>query len=528
MRRRLGFLLAVLFALAAAPAQSDEQPLRIGSKRFTESYVLAEILARTAATRTRAVHVPGLGNTAIVFEALRQGSIDLYPEYLGTIELEILKLGEGNHSLEDVNRHLAPLGLAASVPLGFSNNYALAVRADVAGELKVATVGELAAHRELRFGLSHEFLGRADGWPGLKARYGLPQEPRGLDHGLAYEALASGTIDVTDVYSTDAKISRYGLRVLDDELRFFPRYDAVVLHRRDLPERFPQAWSALSALAGSIDADRMIALNAAAELQGKSFAEVAQAFLADLQRSGEVRSAGETPAATTRAEAGAGAAIDAAVRAGPVVQRRLWQALAAGDFWRLAAQHLLLVFVSVGAAVLVAVPAGIAAVLLPRFGSVLLAVVGAVQTIPSLALLALLVTGIGSIGTLPALVALFAYALLPIVRNVVVGIQGIAPGTRDAAAALGLRPRQRMALIELPLALPVIVAGIRVAAVISVGTATIAAFVGAGGFGERIVTGLALNDRQLLLAGALPAAGLAFLMEALFALLQRRISRWSA
>jgi osmoprotectant transport system permease protein len=517
MLRRLALLITALCGLATVPASAADEVLRVGSKRFTESYVLAEILTRTASVAARTQHVQGLGNTAIVFEALRQGSIDLYPEYLGTIELEILKSVRPTGSLESVNRQLAPLGLGAAVPLGFSNNYGLAVRANTARDLGLTALSDLADHPRLRLGLSHEFLGRADGWPGVKARYGLPQGPTGLDHGLAYEALAAGRIDVTDVYTTDAKIGRYALQVLIDDRGFFPRYDAVLLYRLDVPERFPDAWAALGALAGRINAQRMIELNAEAELQGRSFAEIAGEFVEGLERN---RAGGEKPMpAAVRGSA--------AHEAGEDRNRSLWQALFADDFWRLAGQHAMLVAVSVAAAVLIGVPAGIAASLWPRFGKLLLAAVGVMQTIPSLALLALLVSAMGAIGTLPALIALFAYALLPIVRNAFVGIEQIPPGVRDAAWALGLGLRQRIVLVEAPLALPLIMAGIRTAAVINVGTATIAAFVGAGGFGERIATGLALNDRQLLMAGALPAAGLAFLIEALFTLADRRIGRWS-
>lgn len=514
---RLALALAMLCVLPELGATGSDA-LRIGSKRFTESYLLAEILTRTAATSTPARHVPGLGNTAIVFEALRRGSIDLYPEYLGTIELEILKRDAPTGSLEEVNRGLAAFGLAASIPFGFENRYALAVRADGDGAPALETISELAAEPQLRLGLSHEFLGRPDGWPGLRARYGLPQQPVGLDHGLAYEALAAGQVDVIDVYTTDAKLGRYRLRVLRDDLDHFPHYDAVVLHRADLPQRFPQAWAALQGLAGRIDEQQMIALNAQAELERRSFGDVAAEFVAGSATSPE-RSAGPASTAGSRAAANADspAGTDSAAPRGS----GLWRAIVAEDFWRLARQHLMLVCFSVTAAVLVGVPAGVAAVLRPRFGALLLPAVGALQTIPSLALLALLISALGVIGTLPALIALFAYALLPIVRNTWVGVGGIAPGIRDAADALGLRTGQRIALVDLPIALPVILAGVRTAAVINVGTATIAAFIGAGGFGERIVTGLALNDHRLLLAGALPAAALAFLVEAAFGLVDR-------
>lgn len=506
MQRCIAIWTTILGLLGAAAPAVAADTLRVGSKRFTESYVLAEILVATARPHAEVAHLPGLGNTAIVFEALRQGEIDLYPEYLGTIEREILRDTAATGSLDAVNRALAPLGLAASIPFGFDNTYALAVRAEVAASLRLDSIGGLAAHPSLRLGLSHEFLGRADGWPGLKARYRLPQRPTGLDHGLAYAALAAGSIDVTDVYSTDAKLARYGLVVLRDDLGHFPRYDAVVLHRLDVPARFPAAWAVLQGLAGSIDERRMIGLNAEAELQGRSFAAIAAAFVAD-----RARDAGGQ----------GGVAAPSASRAS------LFGVLFADDFWRLAGQHVGLVLGSVLAAVAVGVPAGVAAAFWPRFGAAMLAGVSVVQTIPSLALLALLISAIGAIGTWPALVALFAYALLPIVRNTCIGVGQVPAALREAASALGLRHGRRIVLVDLPIALPTIVAGVRTAAVINVGTATIAAFIGAGGFGERIATGLALNDPRLLLAGALPAAALAFLVEGGFALLARRVSRWS-
>ena len=240
----------------------------VGSKRFTESYILGELLTQTAARAGPAEHRQGLGNTAIVLAALQAGSIDVYPEYLGTIDQEILKNTRAS-TLGEMRAQLAPLGLGVGIPLGFNNTYALAVRADQSG---VARLSDLTAHPGLKFGLSHEFIGRADGWPGLAARYGLAQAPRGLDHGIAYEALHARQVDVIDIYSTDAKIAQYKLRVLDDDLKYFPRYDAVLLYRLDLPQRLPAAWQALQGLQGSItNAAQMIAMNAAVEIDKKSF-----------------------------------------------------------------------------------------------------------------------------------------------------------------------------------------------------------------------------------------------------------------
>jgi osmoprotectant transport system permease protein len=484
----------VLAALLIAMSGARCETLRVGSKRFTESTILGEILTQTAQRSTAAEHIEGMGNTAIVFEALRSGAIDLYPEYLGTIELEILHHERSGATPGEVDGELAPLGLGVDIPLGFENSYAIGVRRDTAQDLHLRTIGDLAGRPQLRIGLSHEFLGRSDGWPALAQRYGLTARPIGLDHGLAYEALAANQVDAIDLYTTDAKIARYDIQVLLDDRGFFPRYDAVVLYRRSVPQRFPPAWAALKALTGTIDQARMIELNGAAELDHRSARDIARSFLAR-------------------------SATFAAARHG------FGELLFGEDFARLARQHVVLVLLSVLAATAVGIPLGVAAAARPRLGTVILGVVGALQTIPALALLAALIPLLGAIGTRPALLALFIFALLPIVRNTAVGLAQVPDVLRQAATALGARSLARLWLVELPLALPVILAGIRTAAVISVGTATIAAFVGAGGFGERISIGLALNDHRMMLAGALPAAALALAFEAVFGLLEHLARR---
>lgn len=489
----------LLFAALCMQAQAAEGPLTVGSKRFTESYILGEIVAQTAARHTRAEHKPGLGNTAVVLEALKAGAIDVYPEYLGTIDAEILKNPRPT-DLATMRQQLAALGLGVGVPLGFQNTYALAMTAPQAQALSVRRIGDLARHPTLSVGVSHEFLGRADGWPGLAARYKLPHQPTGIDHGIAYDALASGRIAVTDIYSTDAKIASLGLTVLDDDAQYFPRYDAVLLYRLDAAERAPTAWQAITALEGRIPPARMIAMNGDAELRGQTFQTIAKAFVA---QAGAVATAPAT----------------AAARSGFV------ERLFADDLPRLTAQHLTLVLVSVAVALALGVPLGTLAARRPAFEQPVMAVVGVLQTVPSLALFAMLIPLLGRIGTVPALVALTLYALLPIVRNVSIGLQQIPRGLHDAALALGLTRWQRWRLVELPLAMPVIVAGVKTAAVISVGTATIAAFIGAGGYGERIATGLALNDHAALMAGAVPAAAMALLTQALFEWLERRLAR---
>jgi osmoprotectant transport system permease protein len=483
-----------MLLLCAAHGVLAQQTLVIGSKRFTESYILGEIAAQTARSAgTPAEHKQGMGNTGILFSAIKGGSIDLYPDYTGTVARELLKSEASD--LESLNRGLRPLGLGVAVPLGFEDTYALAMLDGEAQRLGVSSIDDLAAHRELRFGLSHEFLNRNDGWPGLAKTYGLPQSPSGLDHGLAYEALAARQIDVMDIYSTDAKIAKYKLRVLRDDRHFFPEYAGVLVYRLDVPQRFPQAWAALQKLQGRISAGQMVAMNAEAELNGKPFNDIAAAFLA---------SAGATPAQSTG-------------RTG------FWSLLFGSDFWRLTGQHLLLVFASLAVAVIIGIPLGIWAARSATAAQPILAIVGVIQTVPSLALFAFLIPVLGTIGTWPALVALFLYSLLPIVRNTYSGLADIAPPLQESARALGLPSGARLQLIELPLASRSILGGIKTSAVINVGTATIAAFIGAGGYGERITTGLALNDNAMLLAGAVPAAALALLVHALFELLDRRL-----
>ena len=480
MLRRL-LILGVAFGLFYQGAIVFADELKVGSKRFTESYILGEIVAQTARQAGAEVaHRKGLGGTAILFEAIKTGAIDIYPDYTGTIALQLLQTEAVD--LDTLNRGLQPLGLGVAVKLGFNNTYALALRESEAQRLDVSSVSDLAKQPQLRFGLGHEFLARNDGWSGLKRTYELPQSPKGLDHGLAYEAIASRQIDVMDIYSTDAKIVRYKLRVLSDDKRYFPEYDAVLVYRLDVPERFPHAWAAIGDLEGRIDAERMIAMNARAELESASFATIAADF-SDLPQS--------TP---TRGDSFLGK-------------------LGGPDFWRLTGQHLLLVFVSLAAAIVVGIPLGVWAARSDTFAQPILSTVGVIQTIPALALLVFLIPLLGQIGTVPALVALFLYSLLPIVRNTYAGLSDIAASLRESAQALGLPATARLRLIELPLAARPILAGIKTSAVINVGTATIAAFIGAGGYGERIVTGLALNDHALLLAGAIPSAALALLVQ---------------
>ena len=476
---------AVITLLAAAEVHGDE-PIRVGSKAFTEGVVLGEVatqVIRAAGLETE--HRRQLGGTRILWNALLRGDVDVYADYTGTLREEIFA-GRGLASDVELREALEELELVAGASLGFNNTYALGMRKELATELSLRRISDLVAHPELTFGFANEFLDRADGWPGLRERYRLPQtDVRGLDHDLAYRALAAGDIQAMDLYSTDAEIAYYDLLTLEDDLGFFPEYQAVMLWRRDLPAPAAQA---LSRLEGRIDAGRMVAMNARAKLDRVPEAEVAADFL--------TQALDLTPARES-AEAGLASRVLHRTR-----------------------EHLFLVLISLTAAVLIAVPAGVAAARRPSLGQLILGVTGVLQTIPSLALLVFMIPVLG-IGAPPALAALFLYSLLPIVRNTHAGLTGIPPDLAESAAALGLPRGLRLRRIELPLAAPSILAGIKTSAVINVGTATLGALIGAGGYGQPILTGIRLDDVGLILEGAVPAALLALAAQGLFDAVER-------
>ena len=477
-----GCLLAT--ALRAAPGAAVRDPgapIRIGSKQFTESVVLGEIATQTLrAAGLAAVHRRELGGTRVLWEALVRGEIDAYPEYTGTLLQELIP-GE-----PAVDAALRAHGLRLGPDLGFQNTYALGVTRKLAARLRLSKLSDLAAHPALRFGLSNEFVRRADGWPRLRAAYGLSdQRVTGLQHDLAYRALDEGSIDVTDLYSTDAEIRAHDLLVLEDDRRAFPEYQAVLLERADLPAA---ALAALEKLQHGLDAAAMVGLNARARLDRVPEAQIAADFLA--ARFGLV---------TKTAEEG---------RPARVLRRT--------------AEHLFLVAVALAAATVFAVPLGVLAAKRRRLGQVVLGVAGLLQTIPSLALLVVFIPLLG-IGAKPAIAALFLYGLLPIVRATHAGLEGIPAELRESAEALGLPPWARLRLIELPMASRAILAGIQTSAVITVGTATLGALIGAGGYGQPILTGIRLADTSLILEGALPAAALALAVQGLFVLLGRAL-----
>ncbi len=479
----------MLAALGCGPVAPQDAPpaIVVASKSFTEGVILGELGAGAIeGAQYTAQHRQELGGTRVLFNALVSGDIDVYGEYTGTIVEEILAdLSLGSE--DDVRAALLARGVRMTEPLGFNNSYAIGLRPATAESLGIATISDLRGHPELRLGLTNEFMDRGDGWPSLRRRYGLAAgNARGLDHDLAYRALDAGGIDAMDVYTTDAEIAYYGIRLLDDDLEFFQTYNAVYLYRADLEQRAPGVVTALRRLEGTLDEARISRMNARVKLEGAGESAVAADFLFE-----------ELGITVTAAEVTFGSRL-----------------------WLRTKEHLFLVVVSMTLGIIVAIPMGVVAFKMPRTGHAILGGVGVVQTVPALALLVFMIPILG-IYAPPAIAALFLYSLLPMVRNTHAGLSGIAPSIEESAEALDLTRRARLFQVELPLASPAIMAGVKTAAVINIGFATLGALIGAGGYGQPILTGIRLDDFGLILEGAVPAAVLALVAQGFFGVAER-------
>lgn len=491
-------LLAIFgLSLGLAPVGHAQQPspVRIGSKNFTESVILGEMLSTLAQHAGHASDYQSeLGGTQVLWQALRRGELDAYVEYTGTLAEEILA-GEGGVGLDLIRDHIAPMGIRISEPLGFNNTYAIGMQRKRAVELGITKISDLRQHPDFKLGFSDEFVERRDCWNGLKARYKLPHTSvRALDHSLAYRGVWSGSIDVIDLYSTDPEIISYDLQVLDDDLAHFPLYEAVIVYRAELEQTHPTVVAAFAKLTGKLDSSQMAALNKASRIERQSEILIAANFLQEH--------------------------VDSSIVL-PDVQANLFRRRLA-RFQTNTWEHCYLVGISLTLAILCSIPLGILAYRQPRWGEWILGIVGIIQTIPSMALLVFMIPILG-LGAKPAILALFLYSLLPIVRGTHLGLTSLPQSIHESALALGLSENARLRLIELPLAAQSILAGIKTSAVINVGTATIGALIGAGGYGQPIITGIRLADLWLILQGAVPAAIMALLVQAAFGWAERAL-----
>ncbi len=463
------------------------QSLKIGSKKFTENVLLGEMATQIALTKTKEVkQLKELGGTVVLWNALLNGDIDIYPEYTGTLRYEILS-GKNISSDEDLKTYLNKINIKMSEPLGFNNTYAIGMKKEIAEKLKIRKISDLKNYPDLIFGFSNEFIDRKDGWKGLRQRYNLPQtKVKGLDHDLAYRGLSSGSIDVIDLYSTDAEIEYYDLAILEDDLNYFPEYKAVFLYREDALKKYPDAIKAILMLENNLTEETMISLNGNVKLKGKPEGKVASDFIYD-----------------------------------KFSVNTIYSEISFSDrLFKNTGDHLLLVIISLSGAILFAIPLGVIANKKKKSGKLILGITGIIQTIPSLALLVFMIPILG-IGSWPAIVALFLYSLLPIVRNTYSGLEDIPQHIKDSSVVLGLPAFARLRLIELPIASRSILAGIKTSAVINIGTATLGALIGAGGYGQPILTGIRLDNINLILEGAVPAALLALIIQGFFDLLEK-------
>lgn len=512
--RLLLWPLTIFFVLFSPLKHSIAQDqIVIGSKPFTENRILAEIFASMieANTDLKVERQFNLGATGICFEALIQGSIDLYPEYTGTGLTAILHepvIQKPEAAYQRVKTaFVEKYSLEWLKPLGFNNTYALIMRKAQAEALGIKKISDLKQLKKpLKLGFSHEFLARPDGWPGLKKVYQLPfsdRQVRGLDHGLAYSGLIEKKLDIMDAYSTDGKLKKFPLTLLEDDRAYFPPYQAAPLVRMDTLKQHPELRELLNQLHNRIPNASMQNLNFRLEEEGLSLKTVARDFLLAEQLVQPEDLANDSE------------------QSNPQLWRFFWDRRY--RLMGLVQEHLVLTGLAVGLATLFGVPLGIAITRFPGAARYVLSGTGILQTIPSLALLGFLVPVMGT-GFAPALIALTVYALLPIVRNTYTGMREVSPELKEAALGMGLTPRQLLWKIELPLAATIIMAGIRTATVIAIGTATLAAFIGAGGLGDPIITGLSLKSVHWILFGVIPAAGLALGADYLLALLEHRLA----
>lgn len=469
----------------AASDGTESDPVVVASKSFPESYILAEILSQLLERDGYVVERNFGMDTHVVYGALLNDEVDVYPEYTGTIAQAILKLEE-RLEVDQINALLEELGIECLEPFGFNNTYAMALRRELSTELNLTKVSQLIDHPDLRVAVTHDFLEREDGWPNLQRTYGLTSIPQGIEHALALRAIADGSIDITDGYSTDAELDEYDLVVLDDDRNAFPIYLALPLIRSDLS---PEIRQALNRVGSLIDEPTMIQLNREVAIEGKTFAAVAHSFLQSINM------ASDAPITTT----GRGGRLAANV-----------------------VRHLQLTGIALLGATVLGLLVSLLAYRIAWLSRGVVYICGLMQTVPSIALFALMIPLFG-IGMKPAIVALFLYSLLPIVRNTVTSLSTTDPMLVRVSEAMGMSELERLRYVLVPLAMPSVFAGIRTSAVICIGTATLAAFIGAGGLGDPIVTGLALNDTGLILQGAIPAALLAVATELIFEGLERLV-----
>ena len=486
---------------------ANSKTITVGSKQFSESVTLSEMIAILLEENYNfnVVRKHALGGTQVAFEALKNGAIDVYPEYTGTGYVMILK-ESGLTNADKIHSHLSTTfkenyGIIWSAPLGFNNTYAIAVKKDDERFDDIKTMSQLSESK-LNYNLAapYEFMERKDGYPSMEKAYqfGLPQSRiKSMEAGLMYPAIKKGSVDAILCYSTDGKIKGSNLRLLKDNKSFFPPYEVAYIIREKTYNKYPDLRAAVNLLENSITEDEMIELNYLVDGEKQEASTVARNFL-----------------------------IEKGLIEGDLTESKMdkgflsytWQK----RFYllKIVKEHLILSFLSLAMAILLSLPLGILMTRVKNLEKFVFPVVNTIQTIPSLALLGFMIPFIG-IGVVPAIIALFLYSLLPLMRNTYIGIKGIDPELIEASKSIGLTPLQILTRVEIPIALPVILAGLRTAAVLVIGMATLAALIGAGGLGDPIFRGVSTVNSYLILLGAIPSALLAIVVDRLIGISEK-------
>ncbi|MAF77885.1 MAG: hypothetical protein CME60_06955 [Halobacteriovoraceae bacterium] len=512
MRMYLIWILFVLSNLSFAQKSDDITPIKVGSKIFTEGQILGEMM--TLVLNEKLDHPAtaqlNFGGTKVVFDALLGGDIDIYPEYTGTGYVFILKK---ENLIRDPERIYKEVALAYkeryqilwSPPMGFNNSYALVVRKDDPRFSGISKLSQLPKDlRPFRYASPHEFMERTDGFRSFKDFYQFqfdPSQIMGMDAGLMYSALKEKQVDMIMAYATDGRIEAYHLKTIKDDLHFFPPYWAAWNFKEKTLKKYPILKEATELFHNLISEEEMIQMNAAVDEYKRSPKEVARNFL--------IKKGILTGKVNTKSSHSKRGVLEF------LYQKRFY-------LYKIMKEHIQLSSLSLFLAILISLPLGILLTRYQKISGPVFAVINTLQTIPSLALLGLLIPLTG-IGFVPAITALFLYCLLPLIRNTYTGIQGVDSKYIEASKGMGLTSFQILKTVEIPLALPVILAGVRTSSVIVIGTATLAALVGAGGLGEPIFRGVATINSSLILLGAIPSALLAILVDKALSLAERKL-----
>lgn len=503
---------AIFLTLILSLSVSAERSIIIGSKEFTENYLLGEMAAILLKEKYK---VPvekklGLGGTKVAFDALESDTIDIYPDYTGTGYIYFLGRNDNERDPDKIydtvkKEFKKKYGMVWSQPFGFNNTYALAVRDSDERLSDMTTVSELVGQEsEFTLAAPHEFMERNDGLPNFQKAYGLnfPNSNLiGMEAGLTYSAIRDEKVDMIMSYSTDGRIAAYNLRLIEDDLNFFPPYYAAWLTKEKTIKEFPVLEKLFKDFDDLISEKEMMALNNQVDSKKLEPEVVARNFLV---KKGLLE--GEYKEFKKVKKTGL---------AGYFYKKRKY-------LLKITKEHLILSFGSLLLALLISLPTGIALTRFPMISTPVFTVVNTIQTVPSLALLGFLIPLMG-IGKLPGIVALFLYSLLPLIRNTYTGIEAVDKKFIEASRGIGLTNWQILWRVEIPLAMPVILAGIRTASVIVIGTATLAALVGAGGLGDPIFRGVATVNNDLIFLGAIPSALLAIVTDKLLGLAEIKL-----